>query len=216
MAENLKFYNLPMSPNNVKVRIALNYKGLEFESIEVPVKGYPPAGDDRAEVVRISGQPLTPMLVHGDRAVFDSSAILRYLDANFRDTAPLFSSDFATMRLIEDWERFAKTELGGPVSICFQQAMSEKPDPNELQRACEQINELTGRIEKQLSETEWLVGRRMTAADVTAAPLVFLSMLPPEAAKAGPIMEFFVSNLKLGEGRVKTRKWVQAVMSHNR
>jgi glutathione S-transferase len=216
MAEKLKFYNLRMSPNNVKVRIALNYKGLDFESIEVPVKNYPPAGDDRAEVVQISSQPLTPVLVHGDRVVFDSSSIIRYLDANFRDTSPLFSADFATMRLIEDWERFARTELGGPVSIGFQQALSEKPDPYEMQRACEQINELTGRIEKQLNETEWLVGHRMTAADVTAAPVVFLSMLPPEAAKAGPIPEFFVSNLELGAGRVRTRQWAGKIMEYNR
>ena len=28
-------YNLPPSPNNMKVRIALNYKGIPFEKVDV-------------------------------------------------------------------------------------------------------------------------------------------------------------------------------------
>ncbi len=32
MAEKIKLYELPPSPNNIKVRIALNYKKIPFES----------------------------------------------------------------------------------------------------------------------------------------------------------------------------------------
>ena len=43
--------------NNFKVRIALGFKGIDyrFETIDP---------SDRAEIVRISGQPFTPVVVH--------------------------------------------------------------------------------------------------------------------------------------------------------
>ena len=216
MPEKLKFYDLRRSPNNVKVRIALNYKGLAYETVPVPITSFPPPPQDRAEVIRVSGQPLTPVLVHGDRAVFDSAAILRYLDANFRDSPPLFSTDRGTMQEIERWEWFARGDLTGPVGICFHQAFADKVDSIEIQRACEQLNELAGRIEKQLEKTEWLVGHRMTAADVTAAPVVCLGMLPKELGQEGPIVKFFVDNLDLGADRARTRAWVQKVMEFDR
>ena len=37
------------------------------------------------------------------------------------------------------------------------------------------FNEITGRIEQQLASTSYLVGDRITAADVTAVPLVALA-----------------------------------------
>ncbi len=40
--------------------------------------------------MRISGQHLTPVIEHGEVVLFDSAAILRYLDAAFRETPPLF------------------------------------------------------------------------------------------------------------------------------
>ena len=80
--------------NNFKVRIALGFKGIghRFETIDP---------SDRAALVEMSGQPFTPIMVHGDTTLFDSAAILRFLEANFLDTPKLFSSDYGTMRLIE-------------------------------------------------------------------------------------------------------------------
>ena len=64
--------------------------------------------------------------------------------------------------------------------------------------------------------TPWLVGNQMTAADVTVAPFVSLGMVPAEAAQGSPIAEFFQKNLQLGDGREKTRAWVEKVMAFNR
>ena len=61
---NLKLYTLPLSPYNIKVRLALKLKGLTFESVEYA--GF----DDREEVVKVSGQPLTPVLTDGDKAIY--------------------------------------------------------------------------------------------------------------------------------------------------
>ena len=71
--------------NNMKVRVALGFKQIPYEFRTID-----PA--QRGEIVRLSGQRLTPLMQHGDRVLFDSAAILRYVEANFRDRPPLFGS----------------------------------------------------------------------------------------------------------------------------
>ena len=206
MADAIKLYHLAGSPNCMKARIALAYKGLAYESIVVDPK-------DRSEVVKISGQPFTPVLVHGERVLFDSSAILRYLDANFRATKPLFSSDYDTMRTIERFERLGRNELSEPIGIAFRQLMSGTPVPAELARASALLNEHTGQLEARLREGDWLVGSSMTAADVIVAPAVHYGVEPSHDVSGSPMLKFFADNLKLGEGRDKTRGWVRRVMA---
>ena len=94
--------------NNMKVRIALGYKGIpyRFQSIDP---------GDRDEIVRLSGQYLTPVLIHGDRVVSDSGAILRYLDHAFADTPRLYGDSRTEQWAIEDEELFARAILAGPI-----------------------------------------------------------------------------------------------------
>ena len=71
MSDTIQLYDIAPSPNNMKARIALDYKGLAYERIPVDP-------EDRSVVIEISRQPLTPVLVHEGRAIWDSAAILRY------------------------------------------------------------------------------------------------------------------------------------------
>ena len=207
----IQLHELPPSPNNTKVRIGLAYKGLEYERRPFNFEAFP---GDRTPVVDLSGQPLTPVLVHDDRVMFDSGAILRYLEANFRDTPPLFSADYQEMKAIEEWEWTARTRLSEPVRMMFRESFTGKADGDTVRRACKLMHELTGRIEDQLSKTPFLVGDRMTAADVTAVPLVHLATLEPRD-DAGPVVKFFIDNFRLGEGRDAVRAWVGKVIAHD-
>ena len=125
---DLKLYDLPPSPNNMKAHIALNYKELTWESIPIDM-------EDRSNLVKLSGQPFAPILVHGETVVFDSSAILRYLDANFRETRPLFSSDPNTMRKIEEWEGYCRSSIAAPVGMCFGEAFAEQKNEENVAQA---------------------------------------------------------------------------------
>ncbi len=157
MAE-LVLHEIGPSPNSMKARIALRYKGLAFDRKQVDP-------NDRAEIVRISGQPLTPVLVHAERVIFDSSAILRYLDGNFRKTPQLYSSDYQEMQAIEKWETHGRTQLMHPVGMVFGEFFSETKDPSKLHEASRLLHERTADIEARLTQGKWLVGDRMTAAD---------------------------------------------------
>ena len=111
MSDGIRIYGFETS-NNMKVRIALGYKGLDYTYTEVDP-------GDRAELIRLTGQFLTPVMVHGERTLFDSAAILRYLDANFPDTPRLYSEEYGEMADIEGWERFTMTQLGEVVGMMF-------------------------------------------------------------------------------------------------
>lgn len=208
MAGTLTLYDLAPSPNNMKARIALGYKGLKYEKVSIM--------DDRSEVIKVSGQPLTPVLAHDGRVIFDSAAIARYLEANFRDTPRLFSSDYDTMHAIEDWELHAKNHLLPSVGTIFGQFFAEKKDGGAVERANKMLYDGSARIEEALAKGAWLLGESMTYADVACAPMVFYGMLPEAAAKANPIATFFASHFKLGAGRDGTRAWVMKVMAYDR
>ena len=209
MAETVKLYDLAPSPNNMKVRIALSYKKIPFEKIPV-------SSNDRSEVIRISGQPLTPVLTHGTTVIFDSGAILRYLDANFRSTPSLFSTDYDTMTEIERWENLGRVELSRSVGTIFRQFFSPTKDSAAMERASKQLHDLTGGFEDRLSRASWLVGDRMTAADLSTAPMIYYGMLPTTVASESPLHKLFFDHFHLGEGRTKTREWVTRVMAFDK
>ena len=151
--------------NNFKVRVALGFKGIDyrFETIDP---------SDRAGMVEISGQPFTPVMVHGDVVMFDSGAIIRYLEANFSGAPELFSSDYATMRGIEDWETFGRTRLHEPLMIMVRQRLAGISDEAETARAAALFGAASGEIEAALADREWIAHTRMTAADVTCGAVV--------------------------------------------
>ena len=167
--------------NNMKVRVALGYKGIpyQFHTIEP---------NDRQEIVKISGQYLTPVLVHGDRVVFDSAAILRYLDAGFPATPRLFGRSHAEQWKIEDWELFARTQLAGPMmDVVHRRLYGETVDDATLDRCATAFVEATTKMAGRMEGREWLVGDAMSAADITAAAVMFrvrtaeLFPVPPAA-----------------------------------
>src|SRR5690606_33463900 len=142
------------------VRLALGLKGIPCRRVTVD-----PA--NRGPVVELSGQPLTPVLLDGDRVVYDSYAILRYLDANYPEGPRLFSPDRDTQRAIEAWELSARTEVSQFVTITFGQLFSPTKDPAELARANELLAEQGARFEEELADQSYLLGEQPTAADLT-------------------------------------------------
>jgi glutathione S-transferase len=91
-------YSYPISPYSRKVAAMLRYKGIEFTEKHVhPLR--------RGEVKRLSGQATVPVLADGDRIVYDSTRIAKYLDDKYPEK-PIYPSDpreRALALLIEDW-----------------------------------------------------------------------------------------------------------------
>lgn len=212
MSNTLILHELTISPNNVKARVGLGYKGLEYQRKALDLTSFP---GDRAPIVDISRQPRLPMLQDGKTIIFDSGAILRYLEANYPETPPLFTDDYATFGEIEQWELFARTQIGEPMGMLFGQAFAPEPDPQITAQANQLFNERTGALENKLSTGDFLVGEHLTAADIACAAPLYLADLTPQNAQAHPVVGFFHSHLKYGEGREKTRAWVRRVLAYD-
>ncbi len=153
--------------NNIKVRVALGFK-------EIPYTFHTIDPADREEILRLSGQRLTPILVHGDRVLFDSAAILRYLEANFRGRLPLFGTSHAEHWAIEDLELFARHTLSAPMMEIVHHRVSGGTVDDAMQARCATaFMEAADTLMGKLAGRPWLIGGSMSAADVTASAVIY-------------------------------------------
>lgn len=150
--------------NNMKVRVALGYKGLDYDWHPIdPEK-------DRERIAELSGQYLTPVLVHGETVLFDSAAILRYLDANFRDTPRLYGSDRFEQWEVEDEEFWARIVLAGPMmDVVHARIAGEELAEEEVDDATQRFQEAVEELVAKLDGQRFLVGESLSAADIHAA-----------------------------------------------
>ncbi len=200
----LTLLTLPPSPHNTKVRLALKLKGLAFDTIEV---GFA----DRDEVIARSGQPLTPVLLDGDRVVYDSFGIVRYLDANWPEPR-LFAATRDGQRAIQTWERFAVDEVGSTLAMLLQGFLAGTDDPAVNARVQARFNELPQRVESALSEAPYLGGDRPNAADLTVAPFFRFAVTDPTTLSEGSPARFAAERCDLAPEFAATRAWIARVM----
>jgi glutathione S-transferase len=89
--------NRYFSPFCWRVRFALLHKGLLFESV--------PWRFTEKEAIAFSGQGKVPIIVDGERFIYDSWAIAEYLEETYTDRPSLFrgESGKALSRFVADW-----------------------------------------------------------------------------------------------------------------
>ncbi len=169
--------------NNIKVRVALGYKDIPYT-----FKAIDPA--DRTEIMKLSGQRLTPIMVHGERVLFDSAAILRYLEANYRGRPALFGSSIEEQWAIEDLEFFARVTLAGPMmEMVHHRRSGGAPDEAMKNRCAAAFSQAVRDLAQRLGGRTWLIGEAMSAADITAAAVMYrirsvgIFAMPPEAER---------------------------------
>ena len=209
MTLDLKMWDLGPSPNSTKVRMALGYKGLDYERVAVDPQ-------DRAEIVSVSGQPLTPVLKHGETVVYDSNAILRYLDANVKREPRLYAEDYEAMKAIEGWEAWTRAKLGPPTGLLFSQFFAEQRDEAALGQCRALLAQATAELEEALGGSEALVGDSITAADIQPAAFLSLAYLSPEKASSHPILEFFKTHYRAPDAHERTAAWYHRVAAFDR
>ncbi len=210
MSVPLKLHELSASPNNVRVRIALAFKGLDYERIPLHMETFP---GDRNPLIEVSRQPRTPVLVHGDTVIYDSRGIARYLDANFPDTPTLFSEDYAEFGEIERWEAYSQIHISEPVGMLFGQAFAPEPDAQVIAQANELLDGAIQGYEEALEGKDFLLGNGLTSADICCASVLYLADQTEAGAAGAPISTFFRENMHIGPNRTNTRAWVRRVVA---
>jgi glutathione S-transferase len=157
----MRLYRFEHSTNVERVTLALAHKGLDVESVWIDPR-------DRTPVERVSGQRLVPVLEHDGRVVFDSTAILRYLEHTFPDP-PLYPRDAAKraeMDVFIDW--FNRVYKWPPNELAAEPAPDEARSA-ELERA---MVEHLALHEALLAGRDYLLGEEFSAADCAAFPFL--------------------------------------------
>jgi len=233
----LTLYQFPISHYCEKVRWALDYKKLEYRTVNLL------PGLHRARVTKLSGSSSLPVLVHDGRIIKNSSDIIDYLDAHFPES-PLTPADQALRREAMEWEKFADEQIGILVrAVCYHVlldhpamlvpiftaggpwygrfvmpiiypklsgVMRDKMKLNQetSQIALGQLGQAIDKLDARLQDREFLVGDSFTRADLAVA-----SLLAPlhKAEKYGVVWpaQFPEALEKISEGLAGKTAWVK-------
>jgi glutathione S-transferase len=196
---NIRLWQLAPSFNSRKVRYALGVKAVPYECIEV-------TDANREALVALSGQPLSPVLQHGSVVMFDSGAIVRYIDANIPGPR-LFSTDMDEMRAIEGWESRSRGLVLEPYLQIGRLIRSGEVEGEAICAARDRFFEGAHQVESALNTSGYLVGDRITAADIFCGCYLAYGFLTPEEAGSRPPMVWAARNLSLAETMPKLAVW---------
>ena len=149
---------------------------LEFSKGEHKSPGY----------LKLNPRGKVPTLKDGDFALYESLAIMSYLDRKYPDP-PIFGTTPQETGLI--WREISETDsyLGEPGAKIVRPVFFGKglEKTEEIQEAATTIRRELKRIDTTLANSAWLVGAEISAADIALFPLIqiLLRAASKEAAK---------------------------------
>ena len=117
----LELYQFEVSQYSEKVRLILDYKGLEYRKIEVT------PGVGQLDLYKMSGQRQVPVLKDGETIVADSTEIAFYLDRKYPEK-PIIPADplkRGQCLLIEEW---ADESIGIKGRFALVGALNQNPN----------------------------------------------------------------------------------------
>jgi len=166
----LKLYEHPLSAYAMKVKIALNEKGLDYETA-IP-EGMP-MGRAAGEFVEASPRAEVPALIDEDVRVFDSTVILEYLEDKWPQPPllPKPAAERARVRMIEDVmdTQYEQNNWGTFEVLRYGRANGELAT-KLLAFGKSNIEKLQGWLDGQLGERQWFNGASFGWGDLSVIP----------------------------------------------
>jgi glutathione S-transferase len=164
----LKLYSGPLSLFTAKVRIALAEKGLDYDRVEVGWSLADRYEPHHPEVVALNPKHEVPVLVDGDRVVYDSTLILEYLQD--RNPEPrLYPDDVAGRARCRQLEQAADEILFPAVWALIDEVFYPKPedarDEARIEEARQTIASFHAALDKALADRDYLCGE-FSVADI--------------------------------------------------
>lgn len=162
-------------------RMAAREKGVEYELVEV----FPRS--DPAKEIHPGG--MIPVMKHGDRTLFESRAITRYIDEAF-DGPPLMPRDPWQAAQAEQWLAYVATSVDKAVirelvhAYFFSTKPDKSPDREVIDRATKRIEWQFQTLGKAVEKTGYLSGDSFGLADMYAMPIISQSRVTPEGKEA--------------------------------
>jgi glutathione S-transferase len=198
----LRLYRAPFSTNVERVALALAFKGLEVDSVEISY-------EDRSPVVEVSGQGLVPVLVDGDEVIPDSVRVLRHLESRWPEP-PLFPREAprrAELDVFLDW--FNEVWKLAPNAIEAELERDE-PDRERIARLAARMRASLELFEDMLDGRDHLFGDDFSAADCAAFPFLKYGRLRDQADDE-LFHRILEENLRLDGDHPRLAAWIDRV-----
>jgi glutathione S-transferase len=152
--------------------LALQHKGLEYES---QLLHFDKQEHQSPLMLKLNPRGRVPVLKDGDYVVFESLAILYYLDVKYPH-APLFGTTpeeaGVIMRVICEFQAYTEPSLLKIVSAILEDRVAGALD--ELTDAMHVVAREARTIEGRLSKEQWIVGASYSATDMVIFPWIQL------------------------------------------
>jgi glutathione S-transferase len=159
------------SPFAWRVQLALEHKALPYER---KVLSFKDRDTHKPEFLALNPRHRVPVIVDGDFVLYESNAIVEYLDEAYAGRGqPLFPGDVRSRALVRRLIAEADNYFDKAVDPVIDEAFSKKPeerDPVKLAAACEGLREEYALFTRAM-RGDFLAGS-LSAADFALYPLV--------------------------------------------
>lgn len=179
------------SPYSWRVLLALEHKRLEYRShlLQFSLQEH-----KAPHIVAMNPRGRLPIVKHDDYVVFESVAVLYYLDLKYPEP-PIFGRTAeeagVIMRVICEFEAYAEDHLMKIVRALFESGVNEA-NIGELTRAMLAVASEARTIEGRLSRGDWIVGDAYSAADMVIFPAIQVLLRALKKPGAGVLASRFL------------------------
>jgi glutathione S-transferase len=194
------------SPFAWRVMLTLEIKNLAYES---KLLEFSKGENKEPAYLRLNPRGKVPTLKDGEFVLYESLAIMAYLDRKYPDP-PLFGRTPEETGLI--WRTLIESEsymvgAGDKVvrPIFFGKGL-DKID--EIEQAAQSLRHELKRVDERLAGSQWLVGDQISAADIGVFPLIQLLLRAASKEAAQP---FNLGFYPLAQSFPNLATWVQRI-----
>jgi glutathione S-transferase len=167
----IQLFGHPFSSYTWKAKIALYENDTPFEFRMVG----PDHPENGAELARRSAVGKFPLLVDGDAAVFEATAIIEYVEAVHPGPVALIPADRTAAVKVRMMDRIFDNYVMNVMTVMVGNALrpEEHRDPYGVERARADLDRIYAWLDGELAGREWACGAGFTLADCAAAPSLF-------------------------------------------
>src|SRR6476659_4233330 len=113
MSDKVTLFHWEPNANSGKPMLALAEKGVKFESHYLDLLNF---DQHKPDYLKINPQGTIPAMIHGDKVLTESTAIMEYADSAF-DGPPLMPKDARDRWRVRWWMKFMDQWLGPSFSM---------------------------------------------------------------------------------------------------
>ena len=160
---DIKIYGVSPSSFTRTARLACHEKGIDYELVPT----FP------GQMGALNPFQKIPAITHGDMTLFESTAILRYLDRTFPGPK-LWPQDSRQAALCDQWVSAVNDSLVNSALRFLANHFGFLPVPQEMaDMYLAKARDVVPVFDRQLGQSRYLVGDSATAADLFLAPIVY-------------------------------------------